>query len=169
MTKGTCKVPDCDRAARSRGWCNGHYERWRLTGKEPDGVLLPRMSQPSVCTVDGCNRKPIARGYCNAHYRRWQTTGTHLQIHEARALEERERGVRTCSKCAIVKELAEFPVARTGRNGRHCWCKACCCGSCQASRSKDACSDAEPIPRTIRHDTESSSNRDRSGDASQAC
>ncbi len=28
----TCSAPDCARPAKSRGWCNAHYERWRRTG-----------------------------------------------------------------------------------------------------------------------------------------
>lgn len=27
-----CSVPCCDRRAEKRGWCNTHYQRWRLTG-----------------------------------------------------------------------------------------------------------------------------------------
>lgn len=34
-----CKVEGCDRPYRSRGWCHGHYTRWRL-GKPVDGPLV---------------------------------------------------------------------------------------------------------------------------------
>jgi putative phage-type endonuclease len=32
MTDQRCKVSDCERRAKSRGWCNTHYERWRRHG-----------------------------------------------------------------------------------------------------------------------------------------
>jgi len=28
----SCAVPDCGRKPRTRGWCNTHYERWRIHG-----------------------------------------------------------------------------------------------------------------------------------------
>lgn len=27
-----CKIDDCDKTSRKRGWCNMHYERWRRHG-----------------------------------------------------------------------------------------------------------------------------------------
>ena len=31
-TPNSCKVPTCDRAIVARGWCDGHYSRWRRHG-----------------------------------------------------------------------------------------------------------------------------------------
>ncbi len=31
----TCSVNGCDRAAKTRGWCQTHYMRWWYSGKEP--------------------------------------------------------------------------------------------------------------------------------------
>ena len=41
----TCAVGGCDRPARSRGWCNMHFQRWKRTG-DPVGKwgAAPRMS-----------------------------------------------------------------------------------------------------------------------------
>lgn len=32
MTDRICSIPACPFAAVTRGWCGGHYRRWRLTG-----------------------------------------------------------------------------------------------------------------------------------------
>lgn len=29
---GTCQIEGCDRPSHARGWCQGHYSRWRRTG-----------------------------------------------------------------------------------------------------------------------------------------
>lgn len=29
MTDATCSVPECGRPVVARGWCNGHWRRWR--------------------------------------------------------------------------------------------------------------------------------------------
>ncbi len=31
-TSRICSIPGCSKAARSRGWCRAHYERWRRNG-----------------------------------------------------------------------------------------------------------------------------------------
>ena len=41
MNDDTCSVPDCDRGAYARGWCNKHYQRWRTHG-DPTLTLKPR-------------------------------------------------------------------------------------------------------------------------------
>lgn len=40
MAERTCSVPTCEKRAHARGWCIGHYQRWRTTG-EPGGPLRP--------------------------------------------------------------------------------------------------------------------------------
>jgi len=53
-----CSVDGCDKRAKSRGWCNTHYERWRRTG-HPLGVtprlsLLDRLMAGIKVTTNGC-------------------------------------------------------------------------------------------------------------------
>ena len=35
-----CSVDGCEKTAEKRGWCNPHYQRWRLKGA-PGGVIQP--------------------------------------------------------------------------------------------------------------------------------
>lgn len=54
----------------SRGWCNTHYERWRLKGSTDDPERTPE-----TCTVEGCENPHKAKGWCNKHYRKWKSYG----------------------------------------------------------------------------------------------
>lgn len=69
-----CKVLGCAKQAKSRGWCNTHYEGWRRNGCIPVSVRLPR----STCAVQGCNSTPRSRfaELCHAHYGRMRRHGT---------------------------------------------------------------------------------------------
>ena len=67
-----CAVAGCDHAAKSRGWCHGHYQRWRAHGDVQASVPLRRAG---TCEVRDCDRKRYARGLCNTHYRRLLATG----------------------------------------------------------------------------------------------
>jgi hypothetical protein len=62
-----CAVEDCQRQAKSRGWCHAHYQRWRAHG---DGQAHRPLAAASHCSVEGCDRPSHARGLCGTHYRR---------------------------------------------------------------------------------------------------
>lgn len=51
----------------ARGWCSGHYDRWRRTGDVQADVPLPERRPRGTCA---CGRPAYARGWCEAHYRR---------------------------------------------------------------------------------------------------
>ena len=71
---GECSVPGCTRTAQERGWCHGHYQRWRRNGDlRPDRPLGRRTE--GECVVAGCDRSIYARGLCRPHYHRLITTG----------------------------------------------------------------------------------------------
>lgn len=72
MSKGTCTAAGCDRSARSRGWCNSHYERWRK-GRPTDGVL--RLFGRAGCLADGCSSPHHSGGYCAKHKSRVKRHG----------------------------------------------------------------------------------------------
>jgi hypothetical protein len=62
-----CAVEDCQRQAKSRGWCHAHYQRWRAHG---DVQADRPLGATSGCSVEGCDRPSHARGLCATHYRR---------------------------------------------------------------------------------------------------
>lgn len=64
MSDNSCSVPACSRAAKSRGWCGTHYERWRITGSIE---LAPR--EQRTCSHDGCGIRHYSKGMCKPHYR----------------------------------------------------------------------------------------------------
>lgn len=63
-------MPDCDKKHDARGYCSGHYQKWRVYG---DPSVNKR--QRGKCSVDGCERDHAAKGYCAPHYYRIQRTG----------------------------------------------------------------------------------------------
>lgn len=79
MSKSMCKISECVKAARCRGMCSMHYERWRKHGSPY--VVLPPSSPPVIhtqsahCEVDGCDAAPLARNLCPKHYRAWRRNG----------------------------------------------------------------------------------------------
>jgi hypothetical protein len=49
VTEQLCKVPECPRKRRAKGWCNLHYQRWRkgtLPRPDPSGPFRPRLTLP---------------------------------------------------------------------------------------------------------------------------
>lgn len=72
MLKRICAVDGCPRAARCRGWCNTHYERWRRTGSTADP------ERHEHCTIAGCGRPYYGSGWCSLHYKRWYKHGDPL-------------------------------------------------------------------------------------------
>lgn len=45
--RGACKVPDCEEAVRSKGFCSAHYQQWRR------GTLKTFVSADGTALVDG--------------------------------------------------------------------------------------------------------------------
>lgn len=66
-----CSVPGCGREHAARGWCKGHWRRWRLYGN-PEVDMRPVRG---VCSIPSCGRKCYGHGLCAAHYARWRSHG----------------------------------------------------------------------------------------------
>lgn len=66
-----CSVSECDLDARSKGFCDKHYYRFKAHG---DPLVLVNGVRTS-CIVDGCETKPFGLGYCQMHYRRFKRHG----------------------------------------------------------------------------------------------
>lgn len=59
----SCKIKDCKRPYRAKGYCNVHYKKWRQGeyGK----------ARYKTCGNEGC-RKPLHRfGMCAEHFEAW--------------------------------------------------------------------------------------------------
>lgn len=63
-----CAIPECGKAAEKRGWCNGHYIRWRRHGDPLAGRPSNTRREGGVCQVEGCQEFSSRRAFCNAHY-----------------------------------------------------------------------------------------------------
>lgn len=80
-----CAIDDCEKKARTRGWCNLHYLRWKRHG-DPNRIAPLRL-----CAVADCDNKARSRGWCQMHYQRWWTNGDPNRIAPLRP--PRMRGV----------------------------------------------------------------------------
>lgn len=64
--KACCSINGCDKPAKTRGLCSGHYHRLKRYG---DPVYRPYEHRKiKKCKIDGCERKSIALGLCSMHY-----------------------------------------------------------------------------------------------------
>lgn len=70
-----CAVDGCPNRAKSRGWCDRHYWRFRKHGSTE---LPPKVEK--VCAIEGCDRKQYGRGWCQMHHGRWRRTGNPLGV-----------------------------------------------------------------------------------------
>ena len=70
-----CSIPLCGKPRVARGWCAGHYSRWKYHGDvNPDAPLGSTRARPQ-CTVSGCQNPHVAKGLCGTHYSRKQKHG----------------------------------------------------------------------------------------------
>lgn len=69
MANRICAVEDCVRSARSRGWCDTHYSRWR-NGRPMNAPVERNRKVKRQCTVHDCTAIQLARGWCHYHYNR---------------------------------------------------------------------------------------------------
>jgi hypothetical protein len=69
-----CAVPDCTRDAKERGWCHGHYQRWKRVGDvQADRPLSRRVNE--ACTVADCHRPAVRHQLCQSHAVRQSKSG----------------------------------------------------------------------------------------------
>lgn len=72
----TCSVSECDRTVIARGYCQGHYARWR-SGAPLDAPLRTYTPGGKPCVISDCGRHAVSSGLCNTHRLR-ALTGTDL-------------------------------------------------------------------------------------------
>src|SRR5215471_9975359 len=73
-----CSVQGCDRDLYAKGYCRGHYARWRNNG-DPGSTDIRVWGSERKCLVEGCDRKHFAWGYCSLHGKRWKRFGDPLR------------------------------------------------------------------------------------------
>lgn len=56
----TCAIENCPKPARARGWCEGHYRRWKRHGN-------PTYSASDYCKVSGCESVAVEFRWCEEH------------------------------------------------------------------------------------------------------
>lgn len=103
---GFCSVEVCDRASWCRGFCRGHYRRWK--DKKSLTTPIRVIEKQTVCSVVNCPGRSVALHLCHAHYKRQQL---------GHALDKplRIRGLR--DRCVIVECSA--PVGGWGMCDNH--------------------------------------------------
>lgn len=107
-----CKVEECDRPAKARGWCMRHYQRWHATG-DPGPVGLKRRPDHSPCEAEGCERENFANGYCQMHMYRVERYGDPGPA--GSLLKRRPRPRKPDVECSV--DGCERIVGRTGGKG----------------------------------------------------
>src|SRR5690606_25749015 len=70
-----CSVESCDKEAKTKGLCSGHYHRLSRDG-DPEYAPPPRAI--SICSIDGCDGEVRGQGYCRKHYARLRRHGDPL-------------------------------------------------------------------------------------------
>lgn len=70
--RDACSIPDCEKPAKSRGWCTAHYSRWLRTGDVGPAAIWDRTRK--TCEVLGCDHPAVSAGLCNGHRQRLSTT-----------------------------------------------------------------------------------------------
>lgn len=99
----------CDRNAVTRGYCPGHYDRWRR-GVDVNTALKPHLPG-GVCTVSGCENRRKAKGFCATHYSR-SLKGTDLSRPIGYQKPAMACEVSGCSRVAKTRGLCPGHYAR---------------------------------------------------------
>lgn len=90
-----CKAPNCDREARTAGYCPRHYQQLRRHGRlTPEREYHRRGTR---CRVDYCDGSPVAKEYCFRHYQQIRRYG-HLTPERERIYGRLECRVPGCTE-----------------------------------------------------------------------
>lgn len=121
---GVCSIDGCDRAVKTRGWCDVHYKRWWRYG-DPNTVQRVRRPVPpdGLCVIPGCGQPHRTRGWCAAHYSKWRKCGDPLADRTNPLMQP--DGRRRCVTCKQVFDLTEFYKARRRTDGLTAECRTC--------------------------------------------
>lgn len=125
MSESTCTIEDCDRVVIARGWCKGHYSRWRRHGDPLGGPPLRKSTHaPGECVVPECDRKSRTLGLCPLHYGRWRVNGTTALLRDTSC------SVSDCAKRAFSEGLCRTHWERWKKFGDPDLCRQCIIDGC---------------------------------------
>lgn len=77
-----CSIPNCSNTRIARGFCRGHYSRWKQYGDPTKGPLVP--IDRRECSVPDCHGQIRTKGLCSLHYQRVRHHGDPLADMPAR-------------------------------------------------------------------------------------
>ena len=60
MEAKKCKIENCKRPYRAKGYCNVHYSKWRQEGPH---------KRFKTCHGEGCRKPMVTWGLCEEHYK----------------------------------------------------------------------------------------------------
>lgn len=63
-TEKKCKIENCKRPYRAKGYCNIHFRKWRR-GE------LEKKPRYKICGEEKCKAPLFRAGYCEKHYEAW--------------------------------------------------------------------------------------------------
>lgn len=84
-----CSVEGCEKPRHARGWCQGHYVRWKAIGEPGPAALNVVRYNGAACCVEGCEEVATSLGWCKLHYGRAARTGQPGEAEPWRALRNR--------------------------------------------------------------------------------
>jgi len=83
-SKPICSIEGCGKPSKQKGWCWGHYSKWRKYGDpHTQRRATPDIYGPVTCVADGCDKAVLARGLCSKHYHRMHRHGDHTITNRA--------------------------------------------------------------------------------------
>lgn len=71
-----CKVYNCGKKSKTRGYCSMHNHRINRHGDPLGGTKFRNRNPPKKCTIIDCNHKYAADGLCYMHYHRKRSNGS---------------------------------------------------------------------------------------------
>lgn len=69
-----CKIVNCGKTKRTKGYCSKHYQRYRKYGD----ALKSKYEHDKRCLVKNCFNKYHGYGYCLKHYGKYKKYGNAL-------------------------------------------------------------------------------------------
>lgn len=85
-----CGVDSCEQPRRGKGYCAGHYQKFKKYGDPLGGPGSGRKIQHEFCTIDECGKKHTAQGLCMMHYRRQALYGDPHIVNEPKRTDKKQ-------------------------------------------------------------------------------